>query len=145
MIVLRTLNHTRHRKYSFSKEANMSSRNRFHIHIKVLWLWIESYEIMTFQITVAKKLLIINTLHEWERSLWFQCVVFILWVLIIFFVAMWNVVSIIMECDLAYEGFLPFQNIHVDIHKDQFSKIVSGALIWSQQDNPRGHLTDLSR
>jgi hypothetical protein len=51
-----------------------------------------------------------------------------------------------MECDLVYEdldGFFPFQNMHIDVHINQFSKIVSRALIWNQQGNFNGHFVGL--
>jgi hypothetical protein len=42
------------------------------------------------------------------------------------------------------EGFFPSQKTCIkDVHRDQFSKVVSKALIWNQQETRSVHLLDV--
>jgi hypothetical protein len=54
-----------------------------------------------------------------------------------------------MQYDAVYEyceGSFPFQNMHIeDIGINQSSKVVSGALLWHQQDNQSRHSVGLRK
>jgi ABC-type multidrug transport system fused ATPase/permease subunit len=115
-----------------------------------LWLWLESSEIMQFQISIVKICWALThcmnvsyVIVMSEKEVFGFSMLCLLWVLIIFFVAMWKVVRIIKEYYL--EHFFPFQNIHANIRIHLFSKIMTGALPWNQQDNSSGHLINLCR
>jgi hypothetical protein len=54
---------------------------------------------------------------------------------------MWHIASMYhgMPIYEDLEGFFPFQNMHADVHVDQFSKMVSRTPLWNQQDDSNEH------
>jgi hypothetical protein len=119
----------------------------FYIYKIILVTVSERSKNTQFWITIATNCRELTRLHERKvcsrswTSEGSQCIVSIMWTFIIF------CCGYMKKRNWAYGNFecnFLFENMRLeDAHKVQFSKIVPRVLLWSQQANPSGNLTDI--